>query len=271
MSNESPMLSGSSLEVAYGEHPVLADLSVQFETGTITALIGPNGSGKSTLLRTLARLLRPRHGYVYVDGQGIAELSSRDAARRLAMLPQGPISPEGMRVYELVEQGRYPHAGALRMLRHNDHTAINRALHLTGMTSLRNRTLGQLSGGQQQRAWIAAALAQDTPLLLLDEPTTFLDLRYQLDILDLISTLSRDQDLTVVMALHDLNHAARYADRIVALRGGRVAADGPPTDVLTPDTVSTVFRVHASILRDPQTGSLVCLPYSPDADPSEGD
>lgn len=256
------MLSGRDLRVSFGAAPVLADLNVEFGPGTISAVVGPNGSGKSTLLRALARLLRPTAGGVYLDGEAINSLSSRAVARRLAMLPQGPSSPEGLRVRELVEQGRYPHAGPLRMLRHQDHSAVADALGMTEMEHLADRPVGQLSGGERQRAWIAAALAQATPLLLLDEPTTFLDVRYQLEVLELVESLNRDRGITIVMALHDLNHAARYASRILAMGAGRIVADGKPQDILTERNLTKVFGVRASILTDPATGTIVCLPHS---------
>lgn len=261
--NNRPILEGTSLTVSYGQVPVLGGVGVTFAAGTVTVLVGPNGSGKSTLLRTLARLLRPQHGAVYIDGIALTQLSSRDTARRLAMLPQGPSNPEGMRVRELVEQGRYPHQGPLRMLHKRDDAAIDWALHLTGMKVFANRSMGQLSGGQRQRAWIAAALAQETPLLLLDEPTTFLDIKFQLEILDLVIRLCRDEHLTVAMALHDLNQAARIADRIIALRDGCIAADGNPTEVLTPENVAAIFEVRSQMLYEENTGALVCIPYAP--------
>ena len=257
-----PIVAGRSLDVGFGDVRVLQRLAIDIQAGTITALVGPNGSGKSTLLRTLARLLRPSAGAVYIDGEAIAGISPAAVARRLAMLPQGPSSPDTLRVIELVEQGRYPHVGPLRMLRRQDHAAIGEALHLTHMTAFAQRPMSQLSGGERQRAWIAAALAQSTPLLLLDEPTTFLDVRYQLEVLELIARLNRDKGLAVVMALHDLNHAARYADRIVALRQGTIVADGPPGAVLTESLLESVFGVRSSMLRDPATGSIVCVPYA---------
>lgn len=258
-------LTADGLVVRYQQRTALDGLSLTFETGTVTTLVGPNGSGKSNLLKALARLISPTAGGTYLDGRAIATMPTTEVARRLAILPQDPQTPGGLTVGELVEQGRYPHVGPLRMLRRQDHTAMRRALTLTRLTDFTARPLDELSGGERQRAWIALALAQDTPLLLLDEPTTFLDIRHQLEILDLVRDLNRDTDLTIVMAMHDLNLAARYAHRIVALKAGTVVADGTPRQVLTADTIRRVFDVDAVILTHPHTGTPVCLP----ADPTE--
>ncbi len=230
--------------------------------GQVTALVGPNGSGKSTLLKTMARLLRPSGGVVLLDGAAIARLPTAQVARALAVLPQGPVAPAGLTVRELVEQGRYPHAGPLRMLRRQDHAAIAEALELTGMQAFAGRPLDALSGGERQRAWIALALAQATPILLLDEPTTFLDSGHQLEILTLVRRLNRERAMTIVLVLHDLNQAARYADTMVALHRGRIAAHGEPRDVLTVRLLESVFGVHAHILTDPATGTPLCVPYA---------
>jgi len=257
-----PPLRASALAAGYAGRAVLEGLELGLAAGSVTALIGPNGSGKSTLLKALARLLPARQGSVVLDGADIAALPSREVARRLAVLPQSPSTPAELTVRELVEQGRFPHAGPLRMLRRQDHEAIDRALRDTGVEALARRPLDELSGGERQRAWIALALAQQTPLLLLDEPTTFLDVGHQLEVLDLVRRLNRERGITVAMVLHDLNHAAHYADRLVALRDGRIVADGAPADVLTPRLLEDAFRVQATVLRDPATGSPVCLPYA---------
>ena len=255
-------LRADGVRVGYGERTVLDGLELAITTGTVTAVVGPNGSGKSTLLKALARLLRPSNGAIFLDGVAITNLPSTEVARRLAVLPQGPTAPGGLTVGELVEQGRYPHAGALRMLRMQDHEAIMTALALTDMTAYAARPLDGLSGGERQRAWIALALAQDTPMLLLDEPTTFLDIGHQLEVLELVRRLNRERGMTIVLVLHDLNHAARYADRLVALnRGGRIAADGAPQDVLTTALLAEIFGVRARILEDPESGAPLCLPY----------
>lgn len=249
------------VDVRYGEFQAIADLDLEVERHTVTALVGPNGSGKSTLLRALGRLVRPSLGSVLLDGRDIAHLPTREVARRLGVLPQGPTAPGGITVAELVEQGRYPHAGPLRMLRRQDHDAITEALEVTAMAPFADRSVDSLSGGERQRAWIALTLAQSAPVLLLDEPTTFLDVRFQLEVMELVRCLNRDAGLTVVMALHDLQHAARYADRMIALSSGRVVADGPPSQVLTTVLLERVFGVKANIVTDPASGLPVAIPY----------
>jgi iron complex transport system ATP-binding protein len=256
------VLAANAVTLRYDQTTVVDQLSLAIAPGGITALIGPNGSGKSTLLKALARLLKPAAGAVYLDGQAIARLPTAAVARQLAILPQGPRAPAGLTVAELVEQGRYPHVGPLRMVQRQDHAAIREALNLTSTTAFADRTVDSLSGGERQRVWIALVLAQATPLLLLDEPTTFLDIGHQLDILDLVQRLHRERQMTIVLVLHDLNHAARYAERMVALQHGRIVADGAPNTVLTAELLATVFGVHAHIMTDPHTGTPVCLPYA---------
>ena len=255
-------LRGEALQVGYGERPVIGELTIGIAPGTITALVGPNGSGKSTLLKALARLLQPTAGAVYLDGKAISRLPTAAIARELAILPQAPRTPEGLTVGELVEQGRFPHVGALRMLRQQDHDAIRDALALTVMAAFVHRSLETLSGGERQRAWIALALAQETPILLLDEPTTFLDIGHQLEVLGLVRRLNRDLAKTIVLVLHDLNQAARFADRMVVLNQGQVIGDGPPHQVLTPELLAQVFGVRANIITDPVSGTPVCVPYA---------
>jgi iron complex transport system ATP-binding protein len=255
------VLEAKAVAVGYGERLVIPSLSLQITIGQITALVGPNGSGKSTLLKALARITHPKSGVVYLDGRAIAHMSTREIALQLAILPQGPTAPEELTVAELVEQGRYPHAGPLRMLREQDHSAIREALVQTNMEQLRYRRLDSLSGGERQRAWIALALAQATPILLLDEPTTFLDVGHQIEVLDLIRELNRVHGKTIVLVVHDLNHAARYADRMVVLQDGRIVADGAPRDVLTASLLEDVFNIQAYILNHPIDGVPVCLPY----------
>jgi iron complex transport system ATP-binding protein len=257
-----PALVAQSLRIGYNERAVITNFSLEIERGTITALVGPNGSGKSTLLKTLARLHKPDEGAVLLDGKAIHEMSTSAVARQLAILPQGPNAPAGITVRELVEQGRFPHVGALRMLRQQDHATIGRSLELTGMTAFEFRPVDSLSGGERQRAWIALALAQDTPILLLDEPTTFLDIGHQLEVLDLVFRLNQERAMTIVLVLHDLNQAARYADRMVVLQKGSIVADGAPQDVLTRALLAEVFNVKAHILQDPENGKPVCLPYA---------
>jgi iron complex transport system ATP-binding protein len=255
-------LAAENLTIGYGERPIIEDLSLCIEKGQITALVGPNGSGKSTLLKAMARLLKPSAGAVLLDGKALHTLSTTQIAQQLAILPQSPSAPHGLTVRELVEQGRYPHVGALRMLKSQDHAAIHEALELTDITHFANRPLDSLSGGERQRAWIALALAQDTPLLLLDEPTTFLDIGHQLEVLELVRHLNRERGMTIVLVLHDLNQAARYADRMIVLKRGAVVADGTPNAILTPDLLAEVFGVQVNIVIDPSTGTPVCLPFA---------
>ncbi len=247
-------LEARHLDAGHGGRVVVPDLTLAIQPRTITALVGPNGSGKSTLLMTLARVLRPRAGQVLLDGAAIGSLSLVDVARRLAVLPQTAVVPTGATVREVVEQGRYPQLGAWAMLRRRDDGAMRRALELTGLTDLADRRLDSLSGGERQRAWIAMALAQESDVLLLDEPTTYLDVRHQVDLMQLVEHLRDEHALTVVMVLHDLNQAARHADRIVALRAGRVVRDGPPADTMTSDMLREVFDLDAVVIDDPVTG-----------------
>jgi iron complex transport system ATP-binding protein len=237
-------------------------LSLLVKHKEITALVGPNGSGKSTLLKTLARLLKPSAGAVYLDGKIITKMPTAEVAREIAILPQGPVAPAGLTVSELVEQGRYPHAGPLRMLRQQDYSHIAEALELTDMQQFANRALDSLSGGERQRAWVALALAQATPVLLLDEPTTFLDIGHQLEVLELVKKLNIEKERTIILVLHDLNQAARYAHRMIALNEGKIVADGTPNEVLTPGLLAEVFGVRAHIIQDPERGTPVCLPYA---------
>lgn len=249
-----PTLAARDLDAGHGRRTVVRGLTLDIEPGTVTALVGPNGSGKSTLLMTLARVLRARGGDVLLDGRPIGSGSSVEVARRLAVLPQTAAVPAAATVREVVEQGRYPQLGPWAMLRRRADGAIRRALDLTGLTDLADRRLDTLSGGERQRAWIAMALAQETGILLLDEPTTYLDVRHQLDLMDLVGHLRDEHAMTVVMVLHDLNQAARYADRLVALRDGRVVCDGTPAEALTAAMLAEVFDVEAVVVDDPVTG-----------------
>jgi iron complex transport system ATP-binding protein len=257
----SASLSTQDLALAYDETTIIEELTVSIPRGQITALVGPNGSGKSTLLRGLARLLKPRQGTVLLDGTAIHTLPTRELAKRLGILPQGPVAPEGLTVRELVAQGRYPHQSWLQQWRVEDEAAVNRALTITGMTALAERPADALSGGQRQRAWIAMTLAQETELLLLDEPTTFLDLAHQLEVLHLLERLNQAEGRTVVMVVHDLNHATRHAHHIIALSAGRIAAAGRPAEVITPTILRSVFGVEADIVPDPRTGAPLCIPF----------
>lgn len=229
--------------------------------GRITSVVGPNGCGKSTLLRSMARLMKPRGGAVYLDGDAISNLPTRQVAKRLGILPQDPQAPEGLTVRELAAQGRYPHQGWLSQWTRQDERAVERALDVTGASDLADRPLDTLSGGQRQRAWISMTLAQETGTLLLDEPTTFLDLAHQLEVLQLLERLNRDEGRTILMVLHDLNNASRYSHHMVALRGGRVYTSGTPHEVITPQTLREVFGVEAEIVTGTRDGVPFCIPY----------
>jgi iron complex transport system ATP-binding protein len=236
------------------------NLDLAIPAGKITTLVGPNGCGKSTLLRGLARLLTPRAGSVYLDGADIFKLSTKAVAKRLGILPQGPVAPEGLTVRDLVAQGRYPYQNWLQQWSKEDERLVEQALATTGMTALADRPLDTLSGGQRQRAWIAMALAQDTEILLLDEPTTFLDLAHQVEVLDLLYELNQTEGRTIVMVLHDLNQACRYADYLVAVSEGQVWAEGLPAQVMTEAMVREVFGLECRIVTDPVAGTPMCVP-----------
>ena len=258
----SPELAVRSLEAGYGGEPVLRDVSVTFPAGRVTALVGANGCGKSTLLRTCARQLNPTSGTVLVDGQDVRGWHRTRFARTVGFLPQDPVAPEGVSVQELVSRGRHPHRGAFGRWRAQDDDAVAEALELTGLRALADRQVTDLSGGQRQRVWIALALAQQTGVLLLDEPTTYLDIARQVEILDILCELQRARGTTLVMVLHDLSLAARCADQLVAVKDGTVAAQGAPHEVMTNETVSRVFDMRARVLHDPPTGTRVVIPLS---------
>jgi iron complex transport system ATP-binding protein len=241
------MLRTEHLSLAYGDKPVVDDVSLAIPEGGITCLLGPNGSGKSTLLKSFAGLLSARSGRVYLDDRPVEQWDRRQLALRLAMLPQKPIVPDGIRVRDLVALGRFPHRKWWQRNLASDDDATVNAMAMTGVSELAERPVEELSGGQQQRVWIAMALAQETDILLLDEPTTFLDWGYQLEVLELLSRLNRQQGLTVVMALHDLNQAAQFADRVAVLANGQLETIGSPRDVITDNLIKRVFRVQTSV------------------------
>lgn len=254
-------LRAERLRVGYGaDRMVIEQLDLELPAGAVTAVIGANGSGKSTLLRTLARLLRPSGGQVFLDGRDIHRMRTRDVARKLGLLPQAPTTPESITVRDLVRRGRTPHTSVWRQWSEADEKALLAALASTDLADLADEPVDTLSGGQRQRAWLALVIAQNTPWLLLDEPTTFLDIAHQIDVLELVRRLNRDHGRTVVMVLHDLNQASRYADHLVALRAGAVVATGAPVDVVTEELVTTVFDVRARIVPDPVAGSPLVVP-----------
>jgi iron complex transport system ATP-binding protein len=248
------------LTLGYGDRVVVDDLDLVVPPGRITAIVGANACGKSTLLRSMSRLLKPRAGQVVLDGAEVHRTPARQLARTLGLLPQSPVAPEGITVADLVGRGRHPHQGLLSRWSAADDLAVAEALEATETTGLADRSVDELSGGQRQRVWIAMALAQQTDVLLLDEPTTFLDVSHQVEVLDLLTDLNRSRGTTVVMVLHDLNLAARYADHLVALADGRVHAAGTPHHVLTEDCVRAVFGLDSRVIDDPTTGAPMMLP-----------
>jgi iron complex transport system ATP-binding protein len=253
-------LGARELSLGYGPTPIVDGLSVEIAAGAITAIVGPNACGKSTLLRGLARLLSPSAGQVIIDGTDIARLRTKDVARRLGLLPQSSIAPEGITVADLVTRGRFPHQTMLRQFSRGDQQAVVDAMAATGVTSIAGRPVDELSGGQRQRVWIAMVLAQQTPLILLDEPTTFLDIAHQIELLELFAELNAEQGRTIVAVLHDLNHACRFADEIIAMKAGTIVAQGNPANVITADLVEEVYGLRCQVIADPETGTPLVIP-----------
>jgi iron complex transport system ATP-binding protein len=253
-------LTASALSLGYGDRTVIEGLDLEVPPGRVTAIVGANACGKSTLLRSMSRLLAPRTGHVLLDGKEVHRMPAKQLARTMGLLPQSPIAPEGITVSDLVGRGRHPHQGIFTRWSAADDAAVADALDATDTAGLADRPVDELSGGQRQRVWIAMALAQQTELLLLDEPTTFLDVSHQVEVLDLLTDLNRRRGTTIVMVLHDLNLAARYADHLVALAGGRVHAAGDPTAVLTEEVVRTVFGLDSRVIPDPVSGKPLMLP-----------
>ncbi|MFG2000821.1 ABC transporter ATP-binding protein [Spirillospora sp. NPDC048911] len=255
-----PDLRANGLKLAYDDRIVTENLDLQVPTGQISVIIGANACGKSTLLRALARLLSPRTGTVHLDGRSIHSMPTRQVAQRLGILPQSPVAPEGLTVTDLVGQGRSPHQTWWRQWSSGDEDAVTEALRATGMLEHADRPIDELSGGQRQRAWIAMAVAQGTPILLLDEPTTFLDLAHQIDVLDLVVDLNRRENRTIVMVLHDLNQACRYADHIIVMKSGAIVTEGGPSDVIDAALVEDVFGMRCQVTRDPVSGTPLVIP-----------
>ncbi|ACT04245.1 ABC transporter ATP-binding protein [Paenibacillus sp. JDR-2] len=255
-------LATSNLDIAYDDRLIVQNLNIAIPQGKITALVGSNGSGKSTILKTMARLMHPSGGSVLLDGRSIHKQSTKEVAKQLAILPQNPTAPDGLTVAELVSYGRFPYQKGFGSLTKEDRGIIQWAIDATGMAEFTDRPVDQLSGGQRQRAWIAMALAQETDILFLDEPTTFLDMAHQLEVLHLLQKLNEMNNRTVVMVVHDLNHASRYAHHMVAIKKGTVVGEGTPAEVMTPDILREVFNIEADIVPDPRTGVPLCLPYA---------
>ena len=257
---DSTALHVKDVSVGYGERTVLDTLNVDIKRGAVTSIVGPNGCGKSTLLRTMSRLLNPAKGEIVLDGKSIHDIPTRKLATQLGLLPQTPIAPDGIVVADLVGRGRTPHQGILGRWSQQDYDIVAEALETTGISDLAERPIDELSGGQRQRVWIAMALAQRTETLLLDEPTTYLDVKHQLDVLDLLTELNRDRGTTIVMVLHDLNLAARYSDELVAVSGGKVFAHGHPREVITKENVKSVFGIDSVIITDPVSDQPAVMP-----------
>jgi iron complex transport system ATP-binding protein len=254
--------------VGYDRHPVLTDLDLRIERGTVTTFLGANGCGKSTLLKAFGRVLKPQSGEVLLDGAPIRREPNRQVARKLAILPQSPVAPAGTSVLDLVMRGRNPHQSWAKPWTADDADVAEQAIAATGLTDVAHRDVASLSGGQRQRAWIALVVAQQADTLLLDEPTTYLDLAHQLEVLRLVRRLNREQGSTIVMVLHDLSLAARFSDRLVVLHDGGVAADGAPHEVLTPALLEHAFGLHARVFPDPVTGAPMIVPEADEHDTS---
>jgi iron complex transport system ATP-binding protein len=257
----SDVLQTKDLTLSYGERTIIDELNIDIPQGEISVFIGGNGCGKSTLLRSIARLLKPKQGSVLLDGEAISRLSTKEVARKMAILPQSPTAPEGLTVLQLVKQGRYPHQTWLKQWSQEDEEIVRDALKATKMEELQHRKVDELSGGQRQRAWIALTLAQDTDIILLDEPTTYLDMTHQIEILDLLFELNEKEQRTIVMVLHDLNLACRYAHNIVAIRDKQIYAQGKPEEVISCELVKNVFDMDCQVSRDPLFGTPLCIPF----------
>ncbi|MFF2008620.1 ABC transporter ATP-binding protein [Streptomyces sp. NPDC058195] len=253
-------LTADAVTLGYDGRVIAENLSVEIPDRSFTVIVGPNACGKSTLLRALARMLKPESGRVLLDGRAIHQMPAKKVARTLGLLPQSSIAPDGITVSGLVGRGRYPHQGLLRQWSPEDERVVEESMAATGVGALAGRHVDELSGGQRQRVWIAMALAQQTPLLLLDEPTTYLDIQHQIDVLDLCADLHETQGRTLVAVLHDLNHAARYATHLIAMRDGRVIAEGAPGEIVTAELVERVFGLRCQVIDDPETGTPLVVP-----------
>ena len=260
MTDSTFRLRGENLTLGYGKKIIARDLSVSIPDGHFTAIIGPNGCGKSTLLRTLSRLMSPVEGSVFLDGEQIQRFASKEVARRIGLLAQNATTPGDMAVQELVSRGRYPHQPLFTRWRKKDDEAVKRAMQATGITNLAQQSVDTLSGGQRQRAWIAMVLAQETSIMLLDEPTTWLDISHQIDLLELLSELNRTQGYTLAAVLHDLNQACRYATHLIALRDGEIVAQGAPKEIVTPDLIARIYGMRCMIIDDPVAGTPLVVP-----------
>lgn len=257
---EPSRLVAEDLTLGYGDRIIVEHLDLKIHTGVITTVIGPNGCGKSTLLRSLGRLLKPKSGKVVLDGKAISSMRTKDVARVLGMLPQAPVAPEGLTVGDLVSRGRHPHQSWIRQWSSDDEAEVANALELTGVGDLADRPVDELSGGQRQRAWISMALAQGTDILLLDEPTTYLDLAHSVEVLDLVDRLHEEMGRTVIMVLHDLNLAVRYSDQLIVMKAGKVVKSGKPQDIISEELLLDVFGLEASVIEDPVSDRPLIVP-----------
>ncbi|MCW6086018.1 ABC transporter ATP-binding protein [Clostridium sporogenes] len=250
-----------NLDIAYEDTLIVKELNMQIPKGKITSIIGANGCGKSTILKAVGRILKPKNGLVHLSGQDISKLSTKEIAKKMAILPQNPTAPSGLTVSELVAYGRFPHQKGFGNLTKEDKKIVKWALDATKLSEFERREVDTLSGGQRQRVWIAMALAQQTDLILLDEPTTYLDLAHQLEVLKLLYELNRNQKCTIVMVLHDLNLAARFSDYIIAIQKGDIIKYGPPEEVMTPEVLRKTFNINADIVIESKSNRPVCITY----------
>ncbi|AOE40020.1 iron-dicitrate transporter ATP-binding subunit [Pantoea agglomerans] len=253
-------LQGDALTLGYDKKIVAENLTVAIPDGELTVIIGPNACGKSTLLRTLSRLVSPLKGQVLLDGNAIAHYATKEVARRLGLLPQSSNAPAGISVSELVARGRYPYQSLFGRWRQDDETAVQQAMQATGVADLAQQQVDTLSGGQRQRVWIAMVLAQQTPLLLLDEPTTWLDIAHQIELLELMQDLNQQHGRTLVVVLHDLNQACRYASHLIAMRDGKIIAEGKPAEIVTPELIEAIYGLRCIIINDPVAGTPMIVP-----------
>lgn len=253
-------LAAEHINAGYNHKTILSDISVTIPKNKISVILGANGCGKSTLLKTFARLLTPQNGQIVLDGKAVSEISSRQMAKTLGLLPQSPVAPDGIRVIDLVSRGRFPYRQFLKSMTKEDFAAVEEAMEIMGIKELADRSVDELSGGQRQRVWIALALAQQTDILLLDEPTTFLDISYQIEILDMLVDLNQRRKTTIAMVLHDINLSARYADYLFAMKNGKLVAEGTPDEIITPELMEEVYGLTCDVILDPVSYSPMVLP-----------
>lgn len=254
-------ISIQDIKVSYKEKTIIPSLNVTIPKGKVTTIIGPNGCGKSTLLKTISHLVTPDEGVVYLDGKMIHQQSPKELAKQLSLMPQSPTTPQGLTVFELVSYGRFPHLKGFKRLSKKDNEKIEWALDVTGIKDFAEMEVESLSGGQRQKVWIALTLAQDTDVIILDEPTTYLDMAHQLDVLQLLKKLNDQEDRTIVMVLHDINHAARFSDHLIMMNAGEIVETGSPLSVMTQKTLKQVYNIEATIISEPKTGCPICVTY----------